>query len=78
MSLSSCVSVPPLDVEIFPAQPGSLAAGEVSTFHCQSHGSQPPARLAWFDYQGSKIKDATSEVSFRGRKCVEMTAGKTL
>ena len=50
-------------MEIFPAQAGSLSAGEISTFHCQSGGSRPPARLAWFDYQGTKIKDATSEVS---------------
>ena len=58
--------MPPLDVEIFPAESGSLSAGQSSTFHCHSRGSQPPARLAWFDYQGSKIKDATSEVSRQG------------
>ena len=61
-SLTACILVPPLDVSIFAGQPGSHSAGKVTTFHCQSHGSNPPARLAWFDYQGTKIKEATSEV----------------
>lgn len=79
--LEDCVAVPPLDVEIFPAQSGSHSAGQVSTFHCQSHGSQPPATLAWFDYQGTKIKEATSEVSQLREevwRCMEMRSGKTL
>ena len=57
-------AVPPLEVTIFPAHTGPLSAdsASASTFHCHAHGSQPPAAVTWFDFQGTKIKDATSEV----------------
>ena len=56
-------TVPPLDVRIFPSQTGAHTADNVYTFHCHSHGSYPPAILSWFDYQGNKIKDSSSEVN---------------
>ena len=55
--------MPPLDVSIFPSQTGSHTADTAYTFHCHSHGSQPPAELSWFNFQGTKIRDATSEVN---------------
>ena len=59
---ASMFAVPPLEVTIFPAHTGPLSADSASTFHCHAHGSQPPAAVTWFDFQGTKIKDATSEV----------------
>ena len=56
-------AVPPLEVTIFPAHTGPLSADSASSFHCHAHGSQPPAAVTWFDFQGTKIKDATSEVN---------------
>ena len=60
--MASMSAVPPLEVAIYPAHTGPLSADPSSTFHCHAHGSQPPAAVTWFDFQGTKIKDATSEV----------------
>jgi len=64
------MNLPPLDVLIFPSQMGSHSADTTYTFHCHSHGSQPPATLSWFDYQGTRIKAATQEVSVDGNTTI--------
>ena len=59
------ISVPPLDVEIFQAEPGPLSADKSFTFHCHSHGARPGATLSWFDSHGNRLIAASHQVILR-------------
>jgi len=69
-SLYVLMNLPPLDVQIFQAEPGPLSADNSYTFHCHSHGARPGATLSWFDSHGNRLIAASHQVSDDGNSTV--------